>query len=514
MKHFAKSLVSLVIALTILATMCVVGFSASAKVNEFVLVSATATKDKTDLTATKDDSGVLETVDVVDTSTLGASAGAPATAYKFTIAKQMDGVYFKAPSNDASASSSFSVAAVRIVPTAADAQKSWDDREFLVGALGSNEAGVDVGNWEAAEYEGGYGAFTNSSDVVKFRKKLPESHDLSGKLVVAWLYTSSTNINAASELELCTVSNDNREFTFNLKALDLKVGWNKVILDVNHKNGSGNPAGTAGYSGSTGGEPDASNINFIRVYEHDIADFKVGAMYVVNYGAASNGTFYDTAEEAFDNAKADDTVTLYGDATVESVMLNKGIDLELNGNTLTADYFVSFKGSEVADSSEDKSGRLDVASENLVLNAENAQLPVFAEDGKGYAFFDFNMQQVAPVADENSVTLTFRPSINTADTDFNAAWFGDGAADNGLKLGVRLTYTSQYAYEGGTATGTVSDTFVFDDAHVASVYTNNNALKITITGIADVSDLTIASVVVSELGFECVAEPVSVAAVQ
>ncbi|MBQ9106280.1 MAG: hypothetical protein IJY56_00150 [Clostridia bacterium] len=104
MKQFAKSLVSVVIALSILATMCVVGISVIAKVHEFVLVSETATKNKTDLKTTKDGGVTVGTVDVVNTSTLGTPpAGAPATAYKFTIANAKDGVHFTAPSDDASA---------------------------------------------------------------------------------------------------------------------------------------------------------------------------------------------------------------------------------------------------------------------------------------------------------------------------------------------------------------------------------------------------------------------------
>jgi len=104
MKQFAKSLVSIVIALSVLATMCVVGISVSAKVHEFVLVSETEAKNKTDLKATKDGGVTVGTVDVVNTSTLGTPpAGAPATAYKFTIANAKDGVHFTAKSDDASA---------------------------------------------------------------------------------------------------------------------------------------------------------------------------------------------------------------------------------------------------------------------------------------------------------------------------------------------------------------------------------------------------------------------------
>jgi len=82
MKQFAKSLVSVVIALSILATMCIVGISASAKTHEFWIVTEDGAKDVSHMSVTK--SGTTADFSVVDTSTLtGGTAGVPAAkAYK------------------------------------------------------------------------------------------------------------------------------------------------------------------------------------------------------------------------------------------------------------------------------------------------------------------------------------------------------------------------------------------------------------------------------------------------
>jgi len=104
MKHFAKSLVSVVIALSILATMCIVGISVSAEATsgEFVFVSGTATKNVSDMSKTI--SAGTATMEVVNSSTLGtAPSGVPATAYKTTVDTAYDGIHIKAPSTDASA---------------------------------------------------------------------------------------------------------------------------------------------------------------------------------------------------------------------------------------------------------------------------------------------------------------------------------------------------------------------------------------------------------------------------
>ncbi|MBQ9106419.1 MAG: hypothetical protein IJY56_00850 [Clostridia bacterium] len=81
MKQFARSLVSVVIALSILATMCIVGISASAKVHEFVFVSDTAKKDVSEMSNTwATDTNDYAVVNSADLGTL--PAGAPATAYR------------------------------------------------------------------------------------------------------------------------------------------------------------------------------------------------------------------------------------------------------------------------------------------------------------------------------------------------------------------------------------------------------------------------------------------------
>ncbi|MBQ9106498.1 MAG: hypothetical protein IJY56_01250 [Clostridia bacterium] len=86
MKRFIKSTIAVIVALTLLATLSVVGFSASAK-DIAVLTVVTEKDDKKveDMFITKDGSQAEETFNVVDSKTLGnAVDGLPAKAYSAT----------------------------------------------------------------------------------------------------------------------------------------------------------------------------------------------------------------------------------------------------------------------------------------------------------------------------------------------------------------------------------------------------------------------------------------------
>ena len=111
MKHFAKSLVSVVIALSILATMCIVGVSAVAEEADtntvgYTLVSANVTK-KTDSVATMNPSvdPNKATISVVNTADLtGGVSGVPsAQAYKVETVKKENGIVFPVSLTEAAA---------------------------------------------------------------------------------------------------------------------------------------------------------------------------------------------------------------------------------------------------------------------------------------------------------------------------------------------------------------------------------------------------------------------------
>ena len=104
MKHFIKSTIAVIVALTVLATLSVVGFSASAK-DVAVLSVVTEKDDKKveDMFITKEGSTAEETFNVVDSKTLGnAIDGLPSKAYAatFKAGQAKDGFIIKTESPD------------------------------------------------------------------------------------------------------------------------------------------------------------------------------------------------------------------------------------------------------------------------------------------------------------------------------------------------------------------------------------------------------------------------------
>ena len=100
----------------------------------------------------------------------------------------------------------------------------------------------------------------------------------------------------------------------------------------------------------------------------------------VGYGAAGIGEQnFETLEEALAAAEAKDVIKLYTDVEADRVILNPEVTLDLNGNTLAADYFVGFKGSAVY------GGKLKAPKDKVVLDrTNNGYLSVY--DADGYVF--------------------------------------------------------------------------------------------------------------------------------
>jgi hypothetical protein len=174
------------------------------------------------------------------------------------------------------------------------------------------------------------------------------------------------------------------------------------------------------------------------------------------------------------------------------VIVTKGLTLDLNGHTLTADYVVAFKDNYIVDNSADKEGRLKVAKDNFALLSvaeDNVQLPIWSPAEGAYFFGTNVMLDKAPVVTESGdgFTYQFRPSLGklkdengTTIKNFVKIYFGDnGAADNGVEILVRLTWDKVM---GDGTTKQVSQEFIFEDSLVKST---GNYLKLTISGITE-----------------------------
>jgi len=451
MKHFAKSFVSIVVALSILATMCIVGVSVSAadavdtNPNGVTMVSANLEKNASDVVAVGG-----STVSVAKTETLtGGTAGVPsADAYVVEGATAGKGIKIPIENSDWSAASAalnpsgfalkgygvnmwlyisdvskingiimrfyeeaadgtdlwtknawtyqvsavsaiapkptfqtgwnnvtfwfpatgdydhragvkannggqdgvkmasfqlweydsqntytMAVACARLVKSADEAAGSWapapvvypTDKEYLVYGL-DREEGVTIGDWQDVTYDGGKGAFkTTTSNRVK--KYLPKSVDLTGKTVTAWIYVPE-GATPAGQFELCTVDQDNGEFTFDSNTFGLKAGWNKVILDPNNKKDTAGVAeGAVGYRANDASS-NVADINVVRYYDAN-ADFMLGAVYVTpEVPEVDSNKVGKTIVSANVDKKADD-MTASGNATNLSVVKTS----ELKGGT-------------------------------------------------------------------------------------------------------------------------------------------------------------------------------------
>ncbi|MBR4882205.1 MAG: hypothetical protein IKU19_09730, partial [Clostridia bacterium] len=222
-----------------------------------------------------------------------------------------------------------------------------------------------------------------------------------------------------------------------------------------------------------------------------------------------SGQYYTTFEKALEEAAAGDTVKLLANVEVENLVATTEGYIDLNGYTLEAYMLSMGMSTHIVDSSEGNLGYLVVGSAGQKINSSNCDMPVYvgytAEDGTvkdAYRFFDgILLQQLTPTfsVDEKTgskfVSVTFRHILGDAAT--TKALFGDGASDNNIQLGVKCTVTKA----DGTTT---EELYVYcSDELIKSVYTNNKAFIVTITGLEAYDTITIGSFIMSkELGVE------------
>ena len=182
------------------------------------------------------------------------------------------------------------------------------------------------------------------------------------------------------------------------------------------------------------------------------------------------------------------------DGAGNDLILKSGMTLDLNGKTLTVDSLSALGGAKVKDTVG--GGKVVVADGNLALQADNGYLPIKVDGG--YAFCDVNLEQDAL---DNSVSdaLTYetKPSFGNY-----ATYLSDGAADNGLSILVRLTWTN------GAGTTTTMD-IPCSQADIMSVYTEGKNFEMTVSGVEDVTDLEVSTVVCSDLGVVLESAPVA-----
>ena len=183
-----------------------------------------------------------------------------------------------------------------------------------------------------------------------------------------------------------------------------------------------------------------------------------------------------------DVIKLDNNVVLSG----ETIVLNQGITLDLNGYTLEAEYFVAFKGNSVTGE-----GSLKVAKDNAVFatnqtveNMGSAYMPVYMNGA--YVFKSVSMK--AQINRENGLQIVYVPVFDTA-------WekeLAEALGDSGLQFVVRISWDN----------GNRCQDFIFSDSFAYDVYKNGRAFSLRVGALADVEDLNVEIILRSDTGFE------------
>ena len=264
------------------------------------------------------------------------------------------------------------------------------------------------------------------------------------------------------------------------------------------------------------------------------------------------GELYETLEEALDDTTGE-TVLMNGDTVrllvdldvaelpegaeldheeegmaVDTVQIIRPMTLDLEGHKLRVISEMSYHPeADVIDSTTvlnaDKTdfeteGRLIVpvaivSGDKAVLAAGNSYLPIriaeeSTEEESSYILINtVKMQQLTEpeMNADGSMTFRFRPSLGSKAV--NESYFGtDGAADEDLSIGMRLTYTSVSTDEDGNeVTTTKYMDLIYTDELVLTAYATNQLFRLTVDGVDlyfEAYDMSITSVLISETGVE------------
>ena len=202
---------------------------------------------------------------------------------------------------------------------------------------------------------------------------------------------------------------------------------------------------------------------------------------------------FETLAEAIAAAQDGDTVVLLADIDYTThmgvVSILKNYTIDLNGHTLKANGAAIFADQGAIVDTGATKGLLAVPEGFLLMHNTDVQtmLPVWNEEGTGYVFFNVKPQYTMYKRGDDKFEFNFRPSLGSA--AFNAAFFGDGALDNGLKFVVNI-----HCMKDGAEAEVIS--FSITDELIKSVYTNGTAIQMNITGAGTNFDSYVMEIVI------------------
>ncbi|MBE6986697.1 MAG: hypothetical protein E7433_04645 [Ruminococcaceae bacterium] len=241
---------------------------------------------------------------------------------------------------------------------------------------------------------------------------------------------------------------------------------------------------------------DNANVNAryikIKLRAHSQSGKDDAAAYCSIQEITFTGALAMTYADLMADLSDDNNAVLFApvDGAGKDLVLKKGQTIDLAGNNLTIGCLSALKGAKVIDSVG--GGKLIVEKSNLLLQKDNGYLPI--EVDGGYVFSKVKLTNHMLVDDNKDNTLGYavRPSLGVAN---NAAYLMDGAADNGLSIILRLSWTNS---NGTTTTMDVP----CSEEKIKEVYAQGSKLAFVLTaaGADKVSNLKVATVVCSNTG--------------
>ena len=216
---------------------------------------------------------------------------------------------------------------------------------------------------------------------------------------------------------------------------------------------------------------------------------------VITYAGSDNYHGFATLAAAIEFAKAGDTIKLILDTTFEgTIVLNKGITLDLNGHTLEAKYLVAFKGNHVTDNSRGKGLLKLLEKDNISLSKDNANMAVWV--GNGYKFARIVMNTGHVENGEDGFTVQAKPSLGP---DVNAILKNNEVfKDSAIQIIIRLSWMSN--------DGQQYQDVVFSDTLVNQMFNaqtqNEDWLTLKVSGVKDYTNLKATLIVKSDSGIE------------
>ena len=192
------------------------------------------------------------------------------------------------------------------------------------------------------------------------------------------------------------------------------------------------------------------------------------------------------------------------DVTIESALtLAENAVLDLNGCTLTATIVSPGTNATIIDSSANKTGKLIVPKDSLVLRSNNPQLPLWAADG--YIFTEPKLNEgdvkraffVEGSTSADGFTLDFRPGFGQT---IRENYLSQG--NTGIKMTADLSWTDIYGHE-GSYEGGLNGTRIFNGMYATATARG----RLQITGAEKYRDISL-TITLESCGVKYTFDPV------